>query len=99
MKSNTTPLSKQLDQIEQQLSDEQRQAIAARRQLAIDSMSPQRTPWYVASGLAASLALVSIVWLPMGSSVEQPMVADKDLVENLEFYAWLAEQPSDAVNQ
>ena len=73
--------------------------LASRRAAAVSNYeSPNSVRWVWGGGAAAACALVVALMLPFNNTtLEQPMVADKDLVENLEFYTWLADQPLNEV--
>jgi len=90
-------LASEIDTQHQQISPEVSQRLANARANAVNSYTAPKhsmAPWYVGGSAVATCALVVALLLPVGNStLDQPMVADKDLVENLEFYVWLAEQP------
>jgi len=89
-------LASEIDDQRQHITPEVHQRLANARASALSSYSPKHSmaPWYIGGSAVATCALVVALMLPStNSTLEQPMVADKDLVENLEFYVWLAEQP------
>ncbi len=98
MKSNSEQLTTAINQVEQSITPQQQAKLDQIRSATMQQAGQGTSPWYIGSGVAASCALVLALWLPLSnpsSTLDQPMVADKDLVENLEFYTWLAEQPAE----
>jgi hypothetical protein len=71
---------------------------ARHRALETGAQSPQRSSWIVAAAFASVFVVVSVGWLvntSMPAQDENAVIAsseDLELIDDLEFVSWLAEQ-------